>query len=52
MTDMKRVTVSMPEELDNRIIELKKEDRYARASYSEIVRQLLLAALAEEKKEA
>ena len=46
MTDMKRVTISMPEDLDRRVIEMKKDDRFVRASYSEVVRQLLLAGLA------
>ena len=41
MTDMRRMTVSLPDELDKRILELKKEERFARYSYSEIVRQML-----------
>lgn len=41
MTDMRRVTVALPEELDRRILELKKDDRFVRCSYSEIVRQVL-----------
>lgn len=45
MTDMKRVTISMPEELDQRVIELKKDDRFVRASYSEVVRYLLQQGL-------
>lgn len=41
MTEMRRMTVSLPDELDKRIMELKKDDRFVRCSYSEIVRQLL-----------
>lgn len=45
VTDMKRVTVSIPEEIDKKILELRKEDRFIRCSYGEIVRQVLLAGL-------
>ena len=41
MTEMRRMTISLPDELDKRILELKKDDRFVRCSYSEIVRQLL-----------
>lgn len=45
MTDMRRMTISMPDEIDQRIMEMKKEDRYARYSYSEIVRELVRLGL-------
>lgn len=41
MTEMRRVTISLPEELDKRLMELKKDDRFVRCSYSELVRQVL-----------
>ena len=41
MTDMRRVTIAFPDDIDKRILELKKEDRFVRCSYSEIVRQIL-----------
>lgn len=41
MTDMRRVTIAIPDELDKRILELKKNDRFARCSYSSVVRQVL-----------
>ena len=42
MTEMKRVTISIPDELDRKVIELRKTDeRFERCSYSEIVRQML-----------
>lgn len=54
MTEMRRMTISLPEELDRRILELKKDDRFVRCSYSEIVRQVLdhgFAMFTEEKGE-
>lgn len=51
MTEMKRVTVSLPEEMDKKILELRKDDKFVRSSYSEIVRQLLLIGLQTEKDE-
>ena len=41
MTDMRRVTIAFPDSMDERILELRKEDRFIRCSYSEIVRQIL-----------
>lgn len=41
MTDMRRVTISLPDELDARILALRKDSRFARCTYAEIVRRLL-----------
>lgn len=41
MTDMRRITIALPDKIDQRILELKKDDRFVRCSYAEIVRQLL-----------
>lgn len=41
MTDMRRVTISLPEEIDKQILELRKDDRFVRCSYAAIVRQML-----------
>lgn len=41
MTDMRRVSISIPDELDKKILELRKTKRFIRCSYSEIVRQLV-----------
>lgn len=41
MTDMRRVTIAIPDDLDRRILELKKDDRFVRRSYAEVVRQVL-----------
>ena len=49
MTTMKRVSISLPDDLDRRILDLRRTDQFVRSSYSEIVRQLLergFAALA------
>lgn len=40
MTSMKRTTVSLPDELTERIFALRKDDRFVRCSYSELIRQL------------
>lgn len=45
MTDMRRITIALPDEIDRRILELRKDDRFVRCSYAEIVRQLLEHAL-------
>ena len=45
MTDMRRVTIPLPDEIDRRILELKKDDKYIRLSYAEVVRQLLVRGL-------
>lgn len=41
MTEMRRVTIVIPQNLDERIWELKKEDRFLRCSYAEMARRLL-----------
>lgn len=45
MTDMRRVTIALPDAIDKRILELRKDERFVRCSYAEIVRQLLNHAL-------
>lgn len=53
MTDMKRTTISFPNELTERIFDLRKDDRFVRCSYSELIRQLTekgLAILEEENR--
>lgn len=52
MTQNKRIAVSLPKELEDKLIELRKTDKYCRCSFSEIVRQLFALGIeAEEKKE-
>lgn len=48
LTEMRRITIALPDEIDRRILEMRKDDRFVRCSYAEIVRQLLEKGLAEE----
>lgn len=41
MTEMRRVTISIPEELDKKILALRKDDRFVRCSYAELIRMVL-----------
>ena len=41
----KRMSISINEEMDKKIIELKKTDKYCRCYYAEIVRQLIEAGI-------
>ena len=41
MTDMRRITIALPDSIDRKILELKKEDRFLRCSYAEVVRWVL-----------
>ncbi|MDE6880053.1 MAG: hypothetical protein K2P20_01710 [Oscillospiraceae bacterium] len=45
MTDMRRVTLVIPNSLDEKILELKKDDRFVRCSYAEVARRLLECGL-------
>lgn len=45
MTEMRRITIAVPDEIDKRILDLRKDDRFIRCSYAEIVRQLIEAGL-------
>lgn len=38
MTDMRRVTISLPDDLDKKILEVRKEDEFSSCTYSEVVR--------------
>lgn len=46
MTEMRRITIAIPNDIDKRILELRKDDRFVRCSYSEIVRQVLKCGIA------
>lgn len=45
MTDMRRLTISLPNALDEKILSLRKTDRFVRSSYSEIVRVIIEAGV-------
>ena len=52
MGSMKRTTISFPDDLTERIFALRKDDRFTRCSYSDLIRQLTekgLALLDEER---
>lgn len=48
MTEMKRISIAIPESLDNKILEVRKQDEYIRLTYSEVIRRLLCAAVADQ----
>lgn len=51
MTELRRVTITLPDHIDQKILEVRKDDQFVRCSYSEIARQLLdLGLKAYEKK--
>lgn len=41
MTNLKRITISIPEELEDAIYKMRKRDEYNRCSKSEVVRKLV-----------
>ena len=47
MTDMKRVTISVTDSIDKKVVSLRKDDRFVRCSHSELVRMLLEVGLSE-----
>ena len=49
---MKQVKVSIPPEMNQRIMEMQKDERFAGLSYLEIVQMLFLAGLDSNKQES
>lgn len=49
MTNMKRVTIALPDDVDRAIIALRKDPRFERDSYSKIVRMLLTKGIEAQK---
>lgn len=45
MTDMRRVTVCFPEEMNKKILDLRKTDEYVSCTFGEIVRRLVSKGL-------
>ena len=45
MTNMKRVTIALPDEMDERILRLRQNENYMRCTYSEMVRRALACGL-------
>lgn len=51
MTDMRRITVSFPNDIDRSLTELRKQDEFARCSYAELIRRLVRIGLAADQRE-
>lgn len=51
MTDMRRITVSFPNDIDHSLTELRKQDEFARCSYAELIRRLVRIGLAADQRE-
>lgn len=45
MTDMKRTTVSLPDELVEKLDELKQTEEFKNTSYSELIRAMIQRGL-------
>lgn len=41
MTNMKRLSVSIPEDLENRLFNMRKNDEFVRCTFAEIIRIVL-----------
>lgn len=50
MTDMRRITISLPDDLDAAVEVLKKSDQFKGRTYSQIIRYLLDLGVKSEKK--
>ena len=51
-TDMKRISISLSDAIDEKVMEMKRTEEYCRSSYAEIIRILIERGIAAEKKEA
>lgn len=45
MTDMKRISVCIPPEMEQKLADLRKTDKYCRMSWAEIIRSLIDSGL-------
>ena len=45
MTEMKRMSISLPKDIEQAIIDLRKKDEYCKCSSAEIIRTLIVAGL-------
>jgi len=45
MTDMKRTTISLPDELVEKLDELKQTEEFKNVSYSELIRSMIQRGL-------
>lgn len=52
MTDMRRITVSFPEDIGEQLEALKKTDRFAGRPYSELIRYLVTLGIQSNSRKA
>ena len=45
MTNMRRVTICFPDDLNEKILDLRKTDEYVRCTFGEIVRRLVIKGI-------
>lgn len=45
MSDLKRMSISITEEMERKNVEMRKTDEFCRCSYAEIIRQLIEAGV-------
>ncbi len=50
MTDKWRINVTLPEDVEERIIDMRKRDEYCRKSFSKIILEMLVKGLDEAEK--
>lgn len=50
MDKKKRMSISIPPELERRLVELRKTERFCRSSYAEIIRSVMDAGIGEIKR--
>lgn len=51
MTEKWRINVSIPSDVEERIIDLRKQDEYCRMSFSRIICEMIIKGLDEVEKE-
>lgn len=51
MTEMKRMSISIPRDIEQAIVDMRKTDEFCKCSYSEIIRTLIAAGLNSSKRE-
>ena len=49
MTEMKRTTVSLPDEMVARLDKMKQHDEYKNCTYSELIRRMVTSGLEREE---
>lgn len=52
MTNMRRVTICFPDDVNEKILDLRKTDEYVRCTFGEIVRRLVIKGIEVEEAKA